>query len=388
MLRDNLTLLLHDHVTGRAQLSQAGRGSARALPAKRTGFLAGPQIPAKGRENSVCPTTPSRNDGAFSRVVSPPGGAGRAVRVRILVTGVSGYVGSSLVPRLRRDGHEVRGFARSRERVVATGVALDDLVLGDAVTGTGVAEALEGTDAAYYLIHSMEGPVGTGFPEQERRAAEAFGAAARAAGVRRIVYLGGLVPAGRAVSRHLASREAVEAALLGAVPEGLALRASIVIGARSRSFRFLVRLIERLPVLALPAWRTNRTAPIDGRDVIEYLARAATAPAALTGRSWDIGGPEVMTYEELIRRIADAMMVDRPSVGLGLSMTPVASVVAAAIAGEDPALITPLMEGLEGDLLPRDDSAPAAFGVRLHGFEAAVERALREWEQTEEVAAR
>jgi uncharacterized protein YbjT (DUF2867 family) len=308
--------------------------------------------------------------------------------VRILVTGVSGYVGGSLVPRLRRDGHEVRGFARSRERVAAAGVQLDDLVLGDALAGTGLAEALVGAEVAYYLIHSMEGAVGTAFPEQERRAAERFGAAARDAGVRRIVYLGGLVPAGGAASRHLASREAVEDALLGAVPEGVALRASIVIGARSRSFRFLVRLIERLPVLALPAWRANRTAPIDGRDVIEYLARAATAPAGLTGRSWDIGGPEVMTYEELITRIADAMMVDRPRLGLGLSMTPVASVVAAAIAGEDPALITPLMEGLEGDLVPRDDTAAGAFGVKLHGFDAAVERALREWEQIEEVAAR
>jgi nucleoside-diphosphate-sugar epimerase len=180
----------------------------------------------------------------------------------------------------------------------------------------------------------------------------------------------------------------VEVALLGAVPEGIALRASIVIGARSRSFRFLVRLIERLPVLALPAWRTNRTAPIDGRDVLEFLARAATVQADLTGRSWDVAGPEVVTYEELIVRIADAMLVERPRVSLGVTMTPIAAVVAAAVAGEDPALITPLMEGLESDLVPRDGSAPGAFGVRLHGLDAAVERALREWEQIEEVAAR
>jgi uncharacterized protein YbjT (DUF2867 family) len=308
--------------------------------------------------------------------------------MRILVTGVSGYVGSSLVPRLRRDGHELRGFGRSRARVAAAGVALDDLVLGDAVTGTGLAEALDGVDAAYYLIHSMETAAGAAFPEQERRAAEAFAAAARDAGVRRVVYLGGLIPAGGRASRHLASRAAVETALLAGAPEAVALRASIVIGARSRSFRFLVRLIERLPVLALPAWRVNHTAPIDGRDVIEFLARAATVPAELTGRSWDIGGPEVMTYERLIERIADAMLVERPRLSLGVTLTPIASVVAAAVAGEDPALITPLMEGLEGDLLPRDDSAQAAFGVRLHGFDAAVERALREWEQTEEVAAR
>jgi uncharacterized protein YbjT (DUF2867 family) len=308
--------------------------------------------------------------------------------VRILVTGASGYVGAALLPRLARDGHHLRGFARSADRVARAGVELDDLVIGDAITGAGLERALDGIDVAYYLIHSMEGPAGGAFPEQERRAADAFADAASRAGVGRVVYLGGLVPEERRVSRHLASRLAVEETLLAAAPESVALRASIVIGARSRSFRFLVRLIERMPVLALPAWRDNRTAPIDGRDVLEYLARAATLPAESTGRSWDIAGPEVVTYARLIERIADAMLVDRPTLPLGFNVTPVASVVAAAIAGEDPALITPLMEGLEGDLLPRHGDAPEAFGVRLHSFAAAVDRALREWEESEEVAAR
>jgi uncharacterized protein YbjT (DUF2867 family) len=308
--------------------------------------------------------------------------------MRILVTGVSGYVGAALVPRLQAAGHEVRGFARSPERVATAGVLLDDVVIGDAVSGVGLGRALDGVDAAYYLIHSMEGPAISGFPEYERRAAERFATAARTAGVRRIVYLGGLTPAGAQVSRHLASRLAVEEALLQASDEPIALRASIVIGARSRSFRFLVRLIERLPVLALPAWRVHRTQPIDGRDVLEFLTRAADAPAALAGRSWDIAGPEAMTYQHLIERIADAMLVARPAIGLGFSLTPVASVVAAAVASEDPGFITPLMESLESDLLPRHDDAAGAFGVRLHSFDAAVERALREWEQFEEVAAK
>jgi uncharacterized protein YbjT (DUF2867 family) len=308
--------------------------------------------------------------------------------MRILVTGVSGYVGAALVPRLPAAGHEVRGFARSRERVAAAGVRLDDLVLGDAASGAGLARALDGSDAAYYLIHSMEGPAG-GFLEQERRSAGRFATAARAAGVRRVVYLGGLVPPdGARSSRHLASRLAVEDALLAAADEPIALRASIVIGARSRSFRFLVRLIERLPVLALPAWRDNRTQPIDGRDVLEYLVRAADAPAALAGRSWDLGGPEAMSYAQLIGRIADAMLVDRPSIPFNLTLTPIASVIGAAVAGEDPGFIGPLMESLEHDLLPRDGDAAEAFGVRLHPFDAAVERALRDWEQTEEVAAK
>ena len=141
-------------------------------------------------------------------------------------------------------------------------------------------------------------------------------------------------------------------------------------------------------MLALPAWRVNRTQPIDGRDVLEFLVRAADAPAELAGRSYDIAGPDAMTYQELIERIADHMLVDRPAIGLGFSLTPVASVVAAAVAAEDPGFIGPLMESLEEDLLPRDDDAARAFGVRLHSFDAAVERALRDWETIEEVAAK
>ena len=308
--------------------------------------------------------------------------------MRILVTGVTGYVGAALVPRLRRDGHAVRGFARSAARVNGLGLALDELVVGDARTGDGLAAALDGIDVAYYLMHSMEGAAAGAFAVAELAAADAFADAAAGAGVRRIVYLGGLVPDAEPLSRHLASRLAVEERLRAAVPEAIAFRASIVIAARSRSFRFLVRLIERLPVLALPAWREHRTAPIDGRDLLEFLTAAATAPPQRAGRSWDIGGPDVMTYRTMITRIADAMLVRRPVLPVDLMLTPVASVVSAAIAGEDPALIEPLMESLSHDLLPRDGDAAGAFGVRLHRFDRAVERALREWERDEELAAR
>jgi uncharacterized protein YbjT (DUF2867 family) len=301
----------------------------------------------------------------------------------VLVTGASGYVGAALVPRLRAEGHAVRGYGRSAARIAAP---VDEVVEGDAVAGTGLDRALDGIDTAYFLIHSMEGP-GNGFADLERTAAENFAAAAAHAGVRRIVYLGGLVPQDGRISRHLASRLAVEELLLTAAPESIAFRASIVIGARSRSFRFLVRLVERMPVLALPAWRDHRTAPVDGRDMLAFLTRAATAPRSVSGRSWDIAGPDVMSYGELVERIADAMLVSRPRVGIDVTMTGLASVVASAIAGEDPGLIEPLMESLEHDLLPRHEAAPA-FGVRLHSFDAAVERALREWEAEEELAAR
>ena len=304
--------------------------------------------------------------------------------MQMLVTGASGYLGAALAPRLSRDGHAVRGFARNPARVHAR---LDGLVIGDASTGKGLAKALDGVEVAYYLIHSMEGPAAD-FAATELRQAERFATAAAQAGVRRIVYLGGLVPQDGTLSRHLASRLAVEETLLQAAPESIALRASIVIGARSRSFRFLVRLLERLPVLAVPAWRHNRTQPIDGRDVLEFLAASAALPRAHAGRSWDIAGPDAMSYAEMLQRIAESMMISRPSIGLGFSLTPVASVVAAAVAGEDVALIGPLMESLEHDLLPRDDTAAKAFGVKLHRFDAAIERALRELETLEEVAAR
>ena len=201
--------------------------------------------------------------------------AGSATQVNILVTGVTGYVGSLMAARLVRDGHTVRGFARRPERVTAD----IPVVGGDAITGAGLDRALDGIDVAYFLIHSME-------PSRRRGrsapgsalAAETFAAAAGAAGRHAgSSTSAGWCPAGGPRSAHLASRMAVEEILRAAVPDSVALRASIVIGARSRSFRFLVRLVERLPVLAVPAWRNHRTAPVDERDIVEMLAAAATS---------------------------------------------------------------------------------------------------------------
>jgi uncharacterized protein YbjT (DUF2867 family) len=308
--------------------------------------------------------------------------------VQVLVTGASGAIGAELIPRLSQAGHAVRAFGRDPARIVATGAS--EVVRGDAVSGAGLDAALAGIEVAYFLIHSMETALnGAGtFAERDRRAAERFAAAARAAGVRRLVYLGGPVPAGAPASPHLASRLEVEETLLAAAPEALALRASIVVSARSRSFRFLVRLVERVPIMPLPAWRTHRTRPIDGRDVLTFLERAATSPAVDGPLSLDIAGPDTVTFAELVERIRDALLLARPRVDLPVTMTAIGSRVAAAITGEDPGLVGPLMGSLTADLLPRDDRAAALFGVRLHGFDAAVERALREWEAVEELAGR
>lgn len=306
--------------------------------------------------------------------------------MRTLVTGASGYVGAALVPALTDAGHDVLALSRDPSRVrLPVPVAA-----GDVRTGEGLDAALDGVDVAYYLVHSMEAASdGTTLGERERDGAEAFAAAARRAGVRRIVYLGVLVPSGIRPQEHVRSRLAVEEALLDATPEAVALRASIAIGTGSRSFRFLVRLVERVPVLPLPPWRHNRTAPVDGRDLVEALAAAGSRrdlPAARL--SLDVAGPDVLTYGAMIERIRDLLVLSRPTLGIPVALTGIASRVAAVLAGEEPELVGPLMGGLGTDLLPRDDRATGILGLRPRGFDRAVEHALAGWEAVEPLVAR
>lgn len=325
--------------------------------------------------------------------------------MRILVTGASGFVGGALIPRLLREGHEVRALSRNPARMPAWAAKPFQ---GDVVSGSGLERALADVEVAYYLVHSMESPTflegdwdqdhdrhrnrtgsmeGRSFQDRDRIGAERFALAARMAGVHKIVYLGGPLPSNGAVSRHLTSRSEVEQIIFGEVPESVALRASIVIGAHSRSFRLLVRLVERMPVLPLPAWRANRAQPIDARDVIEMLL-AAPRTAEVAGRSLEIGGPEVLTYEQMLKRIADLMLLGRPAFGIDLKLTPIVAALAAAISSEDPELVLPLMESLACEMPLAERHAADLLGVPLHSFDAAVEHALADWERVEPLAAR
>ncbi|WP_410098784.1 SDR family oxidoreductase [Streptomyces sp. STR69] len=245
-------------------------------------------------------------DGQRNATDTAAGRGGRGPeRLHCLVTGASGYIGGRLVPELLEAGHRVRCLARSpaalRDHPWAGEV---EPVRGDVTDPESVASAMRGIDVAYYLVHALGS--GSGFEETDRRAAHIFAEQARAADVRRIVYLGGLTPQDvpeSTLSPHLRSRAEVGRILLEAPVPATVLRAAVVIGSGSASFEMLRYLTERLPVMVTPSWVHTRTQPIGVRDVLRYLVGSATMPDDIN-RTFDIGGPDVLTYREMMRRYA------------------------------------------------------------------------------------
>jgi uncharacterized protein YbjT (DUF2867 family) len=304
-----------------------------------------------------------------------------------LIVGATGYVGTLLTKSLVEAGRRVRALSRHPSSVNDDGSV--DSVGGDVLDGTGLDAALRGCDVAYYLVHSMEAGA-TSFEARDRRAAHNFVSACRRAGVERVVYLGGIKPSGP-LSPHMRSRLEVERILMENLPLATGLRASIILGAHSPSFRLMVRLIERLPVLPLPPWRDRRTQPIAERDVIQCLVRTPLIDAT-AGRSIDLAGPDALAYAEILQGIAAELGVDRPEVDLPIFTAPTFAAVASAIAGADTELVRALMGSLDADVLPR--SAQAAqemadlFAIKPLPFTRAVRRALSDWEREEPLAAR
>jgi uncharacterized protein YbjT (DUF2867 family) len=222
--------------------------------------------------------------------------------MRCLVTGATGYIGGRLAPRLLDAGHSVRCLSRSAGRLRDVPWAgRVEVVEGDLGRAETLPAAFEGVDVAYFLVHSLGRP---DFEELDRRAARNFADAARAAGVRRIVYLGGPeTPTGDRPSPHLRSRAEVAGILLDSGVPTAVLRAAVIIGSGSASFEMLRYLTERLPVMVTPRWVHNRIQPIAVRDVLRYLIAAAELPADVN-RGFDIGGPDVLTYLQMMQRYA------------------------------------------------------------------------------------
>ncbi|WP_052864311.1 SDR family oxidoreductase [Streptomyces niger] len=273
-----------------------------------------------------------------------------------LVTGATGYIGGRLVPELLAAGHRVRCLARTPEKLRDHPWADSaEVVKGDVTDADSIAAAMDGIDVAYYLVHSL----GTGaeFEEKDRRAAETFAEQARAAGVRRIVYLGGLTPRGvpeEELSRHLRSRAQVGHIFLDAPVPATVLRAAVIIGSGSASFEMLRYLTERLPVMVTPSWVRTRIQPIGVRDVLRYLVGSARMPAEVN-RAFDIGGPDVVTYREMMRRYATVAGLRRRLIMPVPMLTPRLSSLWVGVVTPVPAsLARPLTESLRHEVVCRE----------------------------------
>lgn len=299
----------------------------------------------------------------------------------ILLTGASGYVGSRLLPSLQADGLDVRCMARRPDSLVLPrrdGAPATEVVAGDVVENRGLDAALEGIDVAYYLIHSMgrgSGPASE-FAARDRAAARNFAAAARRAGTGRVIYLGGLGPTGAGVSEHLKSRHEVADILRDEGPDMAHVRAAMVIGQGSASFEMLQALVKRLPAMICPKWVDTRSQPIAIVDVISTLHALATRP--VVPADVQIGGADVLTYREMMKRFA-AVVGRRPPLIVPVPvLTPrLSSYWVTLVTPVEHGLVQPLVKGLATEMVVE---IPPPEGLNDHplGFEAAVRAALAE----------
>lgn len=316
----------------------------------------------------------------MAEVTSTP--AGRGAGPLCLVTGATGYIGGRLVPELLDAGHRVRCLARTPVKLRDHPWAgRAEVVRGDVTDEESVRAAMAGVDVAYYLVHSLGSA--KDFERTDREAARLFGERARAAGVRRIVYLGGLTPRGvpeRELSPHLRSRADVGRILLASGVPTAVLRAAVIIGSGSASFEMLRYLTERLPLMVTPSWVRTRLQPIAVRDVLRLLVGSAALPSHVS-RGFDIGGPDVLTYRDLMRRYAAVAGLPRRVILPVPVLTPRLSSLWIGLVTPVPAAVArPLAESLRHEVVCHERDlagyVPDPPGGRL-GVDRALELALR-----------
>jgi uncharacterized protein YbjT (DUF2867 family) len=290
--------------------------------------------------------------------------------MRVLVTGATGFVGSRLLSPLLDAGHEVTVLVRNAERY--TGPADVRVVEGDLLEPGSFDDALS-VDAAYYLVHSMGS--GDDFAERDRRAARNFADAASETGVERVVYLGGLGEEREELSRHLESRREVERVLGEGDYDLTTLRAAIIIGDGSASFDMIEQLVRKLPVMVTPRWVRTDCQPIAIADVIQYLVGVLDHPETAS-ETYEIGGPDVLTYEQIMRQTARQL-------GRKLFIVPV-PVLTPKLSSHWVGLVTdvpnsvarPLIDGLKNPVVVHDTRLRDLLGVEPTPFDVAVARAL------------
>ncbi len=284
-------------------------------------------------------------------------------------------MGGRLARALQERGAEVRGLVRDAGRgreLEREGVELHE---GDVLDAASIRGAGEGADVAYYLVHGMGRGSNGDFTQRERAAASNFARMAKEEGVERVIYLGGL---GEPASKHLRSRHETSRILGAEGPPLTYFRAAMVVGAGSESYRTLRYLVQRLPAMIAPAWLSTPTQPIGADDVVEYLSLAAETPEA-ADREVQIGGPDVLSYAEMLDRMAVALGVRRrPKIAVPLLSPTLSSHWIGLVTPVDAAVARPLVEGLMVETVVTDPSGAELFDVRPIGVDEALRRALAE----------
>ena len=310
--------------------------------------------------------------------MTPEGRSTPSTRRRVLVTGATGYVGGRLVPRLLEAGYPVRCLVRAPAKLADRPWAAHrhvEIVAGNLEDPESTARAMEGCEAAYYLIHSME-TTGAAYAEQDRLIARRFATSASAAGLGRLLYLGGLGELGDRLSEHLASRRDVEHALASGTVPVTVLRAAMIIGSGSASFEILRYLVERLPIMITPRWVGTEAQPIAIQNVLHYLVACLATPATI-GRTLDIGGPDVLSYRMLMRIMAEERGLARRLVLPVPVLTPrLSSLWIHLVTPLGHRIARPLAEGLRNRVVCRNDEASRLMPQPLLGVGAAIRQAL------------
>jgi uncharacterized protein YbjT (DUF2867 family) len=286
----------------------------------------------------------------------------------IVVAGATGFVGRRLVPRLVDAGHEVRAMTRHPDRYDGAGKA----VAGDVQRPTTLRPALEGAHAAYYLVHSLGQ---ADFEELDAQAARSFGQAAAEAGVEQIVYLGGLGRDEDDLSPHLRSRREVESLLGSRGVPVTTLRAGIIVGDGGISWEITRQLVEHLPAMVTPRWVSTRTQPIAIDDVVRYLVGVLDHPETL-GQVYDIGGPDVLEYREMLRRVATIERRRLPIVPVPLLSPRLSSLWLALVTDVDTATGRSLVDSMTNEVVVHDDRIREVVPFEPLGYEQAVRIAL------------
>ncbi|WP_108718396.1 NAD(P)H-binding protein [Miniimonas sp. S16] len=292
---------------------------------------------------------------------------------RVLVTGATGFVGSHVADALVREGHEVRAMTRHPDTYEGAG----DPVFGDVADPSSMAAALEGVDAAYYLVHSL---ASADFERLDAEASRTFGAAAAEAGLRQIVYLGGLGRDDSTLSAHLRSRREVERLLAdGGVPLTV-LRAAIVIGHGGISWEITRQLAVNLPAMVAPRWVSTRTQPIALEDVVRYLVGVLDNPDAM-GRVFEVGGADVLTYADMMRQVGKHLGKPLPILTVPLLTPRLSSHWLSFVTDVDTATARTLVDSMDVEVVVSDDSIRRVVPGEVLGYADAVRHALIAREQ-------